>query len=196
MLPAGFHLAAMDPLTETLETLDKLAPAAEPVPDRVVEHFLLRTGRPLPRVIVLGVDFAKICRQVNALGGDSLGVGGPKQVAQARADYPGGEFVEGEFRSLPAERNSWDGAWIGSSVECIPRRDVVPALRQLHAALRPGGLLRAVVTPGEADGFRETPHGRVYRTNWGEADLAVALGALDFLLVERDGNALIFRREY
>jgi hypothetical protein len=190
----------MDPLTETLKTLDKLASEAEPVPDRAIEHFLLRTGRPLPRVIVLGVDFAQVCRQVNALGGDSLGIGGPNQVERARAEYPGGAFAEGEFRSLPAERSAWDGAWIGDSVEYMPRNDVVPALRQVQMALRPGGLLRLAFTPGSGESTQDTPHGHIYRVGWQEAELASALGALDFLLLERDivcgKAALIFRREY
>jgi hypothetical protein len=200
MLPAGFHLVIMDALTETLQTLDQLPPQGEAVDDRVVEHFLLRTGRPLPRVIVIEPGFATLCRQVDSHGGDSLGIGGPNQLAQARAQYPGGSFLEADFRALALDRGAWDGAWVGRMVQHIPRNELVTALASLHAALRPGGLLRVTLLVGDEDGFRETDHGKLYCVRWTEAGFTAAIGALDFSLIERavsdDEAALIFRREY
>jgi hypothetical protein len=190
----------MNALTETLQTLDKLPPDGAPVADRVVEHFLLRTGRPLPRVIVIEPGFATLCRQVDSLGGDSLGVGGPNQFAQARAQYPGGSFLEADFRTLALDRSAWDGAWVGRMAQHIPRNELAIALASVHAALRPGGLLRVTLIVGDEEGFDETDNGRLYRVRWTEAGFAAAIGALDFSLIERaatgDEAALIFRREY
>lgn len=154
-------------------TFDELQP--EPVPDRTVEHFLLRTGRPLPRVVVLGRELGTRCRQVDTHGGDSVGVGSAQANEYAREHYAGGNYVEGDLLTLNVDRNTFDGAWLGVLAASIPAGEVARALRAVHVALRPGGLLQAT---GTDDRF------------------ATEIAALDFSLIERDGDSLIFRREY
>lgn len=158
-----------------VKTFDTLKP--EPVDDRTVEHFLLRTGRPLPRVIVLGRELGARCRQVDLLGGNATGFGGARALAAARAEYPGGTYVEGDLPKVPVESNSFDGAWLGAFAGSFPAGGVARALAGVHAALRPGGLLQATLGTDASRFISE-------------------IGALDFLLKERDGDSVIFRREY
>lgn len=200
-----------DPVSITFHTFDRIAASrlvdAQPLAEdhdarRRVEHFLLRTGRPLPRVIVLGSDLALVCRQIDQLGGAAVGVdGGSNVIALARHQYPGGEFQQGDMRRLPVDVNAWDGAWTSSVLSHIPRASVAEAMASVHAALRPGGLLQVRLPVGDEEGYEETSHGPVYRVRWDREQFRMAIGALDFELLETeplpdDQLAMIFRREY
>jgi hypothetical protein len=147
----------------------------EAVSDREVEHFLLRTGRPLPRVIVLGRELGARCRQVDAHGGDSVGLGSESEIATAQKEYAGGTYVEGSLSDVPLDRSTYDGVWLGTLAARIAVGEVAETLKGVHAALRPGGLLQATGT---------------------DHAFAAELAALDFSLIERAGESAIFRREY
>jgi SAM-dependent methyltransferase len=196
-----------DPVAITFHTFDRMAaagiapPRLEVAEHKRVEKFLLRTGRPLPNVIVLGRQLADLCRSVDAMGGAAIGVdGGDSVVAQARVSYPGGQFLQGDMRALPVDRNFFDGAWTSTVLAHIPRDDVAQAMASVHAALRPGGLLYVRLPLGDEEGFEHTDHGPVYRVRWDERLFVQAIGALDFDLIDREDMGtevgLTLRREY
>lgn len=198
-----------DPVSITFHTFDRRAAresethALDPERDRArVESFLRRTGRPLPKVVVLGSDMALRCMQIDQLGGDAIGVDiGENVISMARALYPEGTFQQGDLRKLPVEKSAFDGAWTASVLEHIPRKEVSDTLRSVHDALRPGGLLYTCVPRGNEEGFVETDHGPVYRVEWEPDQLAEALGVLNFDLLETNEHpggtfSMVFRREY
>jgi len=200
-----------DPVAVSFSTFDRIAAAElvnpQPLQDDAeqrhrIEQFLLRTGRPLPRVVVLGRKLALVCRQIEQLGGAAVGVdGGTNVIALARHQYPGGEFVQGDLRRLPVESNAFDGAWTSTVLAHIPRASVVEAMTSVHSALRPGGLLHVRLPLGEGEGFEPTSHGMVYRARWNAEQFSQAVSALDFSLLESEPLAddelvMLFRREY
>lgn len=198
-----------DPVSITLDTFEALASAMPRELDdnagrQAAEAFLMRTGRPMPRVVVLCGDprdadesLAIRCRQLSELGGDVIGVAGAAVVRNARGLFPEGEFREGDFRRLPVDRNAFDGVWTGRLLAHIPRAEVHESMRSVHDALRPGGLLYARIAVGENEGRDDWG---VYRREWRPEDLAEALGTLNFDLLETTGEpgdaAMLFRREY
>ena len=200
-----------DPVAISFSTFDRIAAAElvnpQPLEDdppgrRRIEHLLLRTGRPLPRVVVLGRDLARVCRQVDQQGGAAVGVdGGANVIALARHQYPAGEFLQGDLRRLPVESNTFDAAWTSTVLSHVPRSQVTDAMFSLHAVLRPGGLLHVRLPLGDEEGFEQTTHGMVYRARWNAEQFSNAIGALDFSLLESETLAddelgMIFRREY
>ena len=199
-----------DPIAISFKTTDHAAGetlkgelAPEPDGDRGrVDHFLMRTGRPLPQVVVLGEPLALRCRQIDELGGSAFGFDPGAQVIKlAELRYPGGSFQQADFRSLPVTAGSFEGVWSGSVVAHVPRAQIVTALESVHEALRPGGLLFVRLTVGDEEGFHETSHGRVYRVRWDPDLFTQAIGALDFALLEsyplsHGELGMIFRREY
>ena len=200
-----------DPISVTFQTLNRLAerelqagpPDLDAARDRDrVEKFVMRTGRPVPKIVVLGSDMALRCEQIDELGGAAIGVdGGENVIAMARAQYAEGTFERGDPRDLPIEKNAFDGAWTGSILEHIPRDEVATAMHSIHDALRPGGLLYARVTRGDEEGFEETELGPIYRVKWEPDQLEGALGVLNFNLLEPDelpdsAFSMLFRREY
>ncbi|MCA8913996.1 MAG: class I SAM-dependent methyltransferase [Planctomycetes bacterium] len=199
-----------DPISISQRTFDRLAEAAlqesdadEPEDERDrVEAFLMRTGRPVPNVVVLGQKLAMRCRQIEELGGSAVGVdGGGFVVELARRRYPGGNFQRGDLRKLPVETNAFDGVWSGSTIANIPRAEIAKAMQSMHDALRPGGLLYVRLPLGDDEGFQETGHGPVYTVRWDAEQFCQAVSALDFSMLDQQpvGDselAMIFRREY
>lgn len=200
--------AMQDPVAITIETYSRIArggvqPRSELQVDAArVEAFLLRTGRPLPRVVVLGGSLALRCMQVERCGGHATGVDASTEViALARQLYPQGEFTSGDVRALPVDTNAFDGAWTESVFAHIPRKELAKALASVHRALRPGGLLYVRLPLGDTEGFEDTPHGQIFRVRWDQQQFELAVAALDFALLESaslPGNeaGLTFRREY
>jgi SAM-dependent methyltransferase len=197
----------MDPVAITIATYDRLAAqrlGAELAPLDMgqdmarVESFLLRTGRPLPRVIVTGADLALRCRQVDHAGGQALGLdAAPAAIEMARRHYAQGEYLEGDVRDLPVPRDTYDGAWTESVFSHFPRAELAGALASVHGALRPGGLLYVRLPLGDS----ESDDGGIYRVRYDAAQFEHALSALDFTLLEtqplpNDEAGLVFRREY
>lgn len=197
-----------DPVAITIETYGRIArAAAQPRPELQmdaarVESFLMRTGRPLPRVVVLGGNVALRCMQVDRCGGHATGVdASPEVIDLARQMYPQGEFSVGDARALPVDTNAFDGAWTESVFAHIPRKDVARAMASVHGALRPGGLLYVRLPLGDEEGFEMSAHGPIFRVRWDAHQFEQAVAALDFALLESaslPGNeaGLTFRREY
>ena len=199
-----------DPIHITFHTFDRMAgeslkhdvtPEPDVERDRV-EHFLMRTGRPLPNVVVLGHNLALRCRQIDELGGAATGVdAGENVIALAKLRYPGGQFQQGDMRKLPVDTNAFDGVWSGSVMAHIPRTEVAKAMNSVHGCLRPGGLLYVRLPLGDEEGFVETEHGPVYTVRWSPDQFSQSIGALDFDLLESfelsdTDLGMIFRREY
>lgn len=191
-----------DTVAFSLSTYDRAAAPPADVDAAPVEAFLRRTGRPLPRVIVMGRDMPARCRKVEACGGEALGVeAAPRALQHAREHDPQGTYIEADARDLPVDGGSFDGAWTEAVFSHVPRSEVAVALASVHRALRPGGLLYARVLTGNTEGFEDTEHGPVYRARWEAAEFEQALSALDFTLLESHelpgGQVgLVFRREY
>jgi SAM-dependent methyltransferase len=200
-----------DPVAVTVATYDRMAAARldveTPRPDTgagraEVEAFVLRTGRPLPKILVMGGALAVRAMQVDLSGGAALGVDAAAQAVEfARRVYPEGSFRVGDIRDLPVDANSVDGAWTESVIAHIPREEVADALVSLQHAIRPGGLLYVRLPAGDEEGYEETEHGAVYRVRWSSRRFSEVLGAMDFNLLESreladDELAMTFRLEY
>jgi len=199
-----------DPAGITVATADRAAAAlldSPPALDTVIEaahvqNFVMRTGRPLPQVIVLGSAMALRCAQIEMASGAATGVNpAPNAIELARRQLPGGNFVQGDMRDLPLDVNFYDGAWAERVPARLPRTEIPAALSSIHRALRPGGLLYVRLPLGEGEGFVDTPHGQKYLCRWDADEFAQAVGALDFMLLESwslpdNELGMMFRREY
>ncbi len=158
----------------------------EPTRQEALRQLLLLSGRPLPRVIFVGPDLAHDCRLLDACGGAATGVAADEDsLEHARLEYPEGTFVCGPIHDPPLEDFSHDVAWAGIAFADVPTQQLADALRGLHRALRPGGLL-AITRPQQSV--------------WTRPELGAALDKLDFTftreLPDAAGPILVFRREY
>lgn len=138
--------------------------------DRVAEEYARRIAgelahKPLDREILarfatdaagrgvvadLGCGPGHVAAFLAERGVDVLGIDlSPGMVAQARALHPGLPFAVGDLTALEAEDGAWAGAVAYYALIHLPRDRVVPALREVRRALRPGAPFLAAFHAGD-----------------------------------------------
>lgn len=90
----------------------------------------------------IGCGPGHVTRYLHERGVDVAGIDlSPGMVERARRLNPGIAFSQGDMGSLDVGDNALAAIVLFYSIIHIPRPDVVPVLRELRRALRPGGLL-------------------------------------------------------
>lgn len=98
-------------------------------------------GAPPLRILDFGCGPGRDLRTLCALGHLPTGLDGAEPfVAMARADS-GCPALHQDFLALDLPAEAFDGIFANASLFHIPSRELPRVLRQLHAALRPGGVL-------------------------------------------------------
>jgi SAM-dependent methyltransferase len=82
------------------------------------------------------------------LGHVAIGLEGATRFAAMARGYSGCEVWEQEFSSLDLPAGRFDGVFANAALFHVPSRELPRVLRELHAALKPGGVL-----------FSSNPHG-------------------------------------
>lgn len=97
-----------------------------------------------------------------SLGHEAVGVeGSARFVEMARGT--GAEVLHQDFVALSLPSGRFDGIFANASLFHVPRAELPRVLRELHAALRPGGVLFASNPHGDdRDGFSGTRYGAYY----------------------------------
>ncbi len=149
---------SIDPKAVVTDGYDRIADAylAECGSSVVRERWLETLLSLLPakaRVLDLGCGAGvPVCRRLAEAGHDVLGLdGSARQVALARANVPGAEFVQADMAAAAFERGSFDAVAAFYSITHLPRAEHAGLFRRLAEWLRPGGVflasLGATATP-------------------------------------------------
>lgn len=201
-------MGVTDPYTLSQQTFSKRARAAMAsgapalVNVEAVDRFILRVGRPVPVVLVVGSEMGALCREFDRLGASAFGVDlSDDVVALARARYEIGNLRRADARELPFANSSFDGVWAGLVLCRMARVESHKALRDLHRVMRMGALLSADLLVGKGEEMVADPHGPVLAARWTPDEFSAACDALDMQLIDQsaldDGAVrLLFRREY
>ena len=114
-----------------------------------VDALLSRLDGPGPFAILdLGCGPGRDLVRFRALGHEAIGLDGAARfVAMARADT-GCEVWHQDFLTLDLPRGRFDGIFANASLFHVPAQELPRVLRELHATLRPRGVL-----------FASNPHG-------------------------------------
>jgi len=167
-----------------------------------VDRFILRVGRPIPVVLVLGSEMGALCLEFDRHGASAFGVDLSADVlALAQVRYPIGNLRAADARALPFAKSSFDGVWAGMVLCRMPRAEAHKAMIELHRVMRMGALLSVDILPGSGQELVQTPDGPVLATRWTVDEFVRTCDALDMQLIEEqpqpDGaTRLLFRREY
>jgi len=99
-------------------------------------------------ILDLGCGPGRDLKTFAAMGHHAIGVeGAPRLAAMARA-WSGCEVWELDFLQLALPANRFDGVFANASLFHVPASELPRVLRELHAALKPDGIL-----------FSSNPHG-------------------------------------
>jgi len=94
-------------------------------------------------ILDLGCGPGRDLETFRALGHEAIGLdGAPRFVEMARA-HSGCEVWQQDFLALDLPPARFDGVFANASLFHVPRRDLPRVLRELHATLRPRGVLFA-----------------------------------------------------
>jgi SAM-dependent methyltransferase len=138
-------------------------------------------GAPPFRILDFGCGPGRDLRTFTALGHVAVGLeGADRFVAMARA-HSGCEVWYQDFLALQLPDASFDGVFANASLFHVPRQELPRVLRELYAALKPGGVLfssnpRGNDEEGWSRGRYGAYHGldawRAYATGAGFVELA------------------------
>jgi len=111
---------------------------------------LLRSIRGLPpfRILDLGCGPGRDLAAFRDLGHHAIGLEGSPQFATMAREHSGCEVWLQDFLSLALPPRHFDGIFANASLFHVPRQELPRVLGELHAALKPGGVL-----------FASNPHG-------------------------------------
>jgi len=111
---------------------------------------LLRNIRGLPpfRILDLGCGPGRDLAAFRDLGHHAIGLEGAPQFATMAREHSGCEVWLQDFLSLALPPRHFDGIFANASLFHVPRQELPRVLGELHAALKPGGVL-----------FASNPHG-------------------------------------
>ncbi|UTW06113.1 class I SAM-dependent methyltransferase [Pseudomonas benzenivorans] len=147
-----------------------------------VAALLQHIEAPAPwRILDFGCGPGRDLRTFKALGHTAIGLDGcPRFVEMARADS-GCEVWLQDFLALELPSGHFDGIFANAVLFHIPSQELPRVLRQLHATLKPGGVLLSSNPRGDnQEGFNGDRYGAYHDlANWRRL-----LGAAGFVELE------------
>ena len=104
---------------------------------------LLRHVEGLPpfTILDLGCGPGRDLRAFTALGHVAIGLEGAPSLARMAREHSGCEVWEQDFLALQLPAQRFDGVFANASLFHVPRAELPRVLRELHATLKPRGVL-------------------------------------------------------
>jgi SAM-dependent methyltransferase len=100
-------------------------------------------GAPPLRILDLGCGPGRDLAAFRALGHEPIGLEGSPALAAMARKHSGCEVLEQDFLALNLPSCCFDGVFANASLFHVPRQELPRVLGELHAALKPDGVLFA-----------------------------------------------------
>lgn len=98
-------------------------------------------GEPPFRVLDLGCGPGRDLRCFKDLGHEAVGLDGSAEFVAMARDFTGCEVLHQDFLALDLPAARFDGVFANASLFHVPSQELPRVLRELHAALKPAGVL-------------------------------------------------------
>jgi len=116
-------------------------------------------------ILDLGCGPGRDLHYFKSLGHRPIGLDGCASFCQMARDYSNCEVLQQQFLTLNLLPSSFDGIFANASLFHVPSSQLLRVLQELHAALRPGGILFSSNPRGNAEGWSGSRYG-----HWMELD--------------------------
>ena len=93
------------------------------------------------RILDFGCGPGRDLAAFRALGHEPIGLEGSRRLAAMAREHSGCEVWEQDFLALRLPARRFDGIFANASLFHVPRQELSRVLRELHAALKPDGVL-------------------------------------------------------
>ena len=112
------------------------------------------------RILDFGCGPGRDLKVFTALGHVAVGLDGSAEFAAMARHDSGCEVLQQDFLALDLAAASFDGIYANASLFHVPSAELPRVLSELHAALRPGGLLFASIPHGDnSEGWNRGRYG-------------------------------------
>ena len=112
------------------------------------------------RILDFGCGPGRDLKVFTALGHQAVGVDGSAEFAAMARQDSGCEVLQQDFLALDLPPASFDGVFANASLFHVPSAELPRVLRELHAALKPGGVLFASIPHGDnSEGWNRGRYG-------------------------------------
>jgi SAM-dependent methyltransferase len=111
----------------------------------LLEHI---EGSPPFTILDFGCGPGRDLRTFAALGHLAIGLDGATRFAEMARNHSGCEVWEQDFLRLDLPQGRFDGVFANATMQHVPSAELPRVLREIHATLKPGGVL-----------FSSNPHG-------------------------------------
>ena len=140
--------------------------------DALLRH--IRAAPPL-QILDFGCGPGRDLAAFRALGHEAIGLEGSAAFAAMARAHSGCEVWQQDFLALQLPSGRFDGIFANASLFHVPGRELPRVLRQLHAALRPDGVLFASNPRGNnEEGWNRGRYGAYHDLDAWRAFLATA----------------------
>ena len=92
-------------------------------------------------IVDLGCGPGRDLRYFKSLGHEAVGLDGSKELVEMARRFSGCEVLHQDFLALDLPENRFDGVFANASLFHVPSQELPRVLRQLHATLKPDGVL-------------------------------------------------------
>ena len=92
-------------------------------------------------VLDLGCGPGRDLHYFRSLGHEAVGLDGSKELVAMARHYAGCEVLHQDFLALELPESRFDGVFANASLFHVPSQELPRVLRELHAALKPDGVL-------------------------------------------------------
>ena len=112
------------------------------------------------RILDFGCGPGRDLKVFVAQGHQAVGLDGSAEFAAMARQDSGCEVLQQDFLALDLPPSSFDGVYANASLFHVPSAELPRVLRELHAALKPGGVLFASIPHGDnSEGWNRGRYG-------------------------------------
>ena len=92
-------------------------------------------------ILDLGCGPGRDLHYFKSLGHDAIGLEGSMELVEMARRYAGSEVLHQDFMALELPQSRFDGVFANASLFHVPSQELPRVLRELHASLKPNGVL-------------------------------------------------------